>query len=220
MFDILVVGGGAAGFYAAIHAAEANPELRIAILERGKQVLTKVKVSGGGRCNVTHAAFDPAALVKHYPRGEKELLGPFYTHASGDTVAFFEEKGVALKTEEDGRMFPETNSSQTIIDCFLTTAESLGIKILKNSSVTALIAPNKEENLWQVKSIRGMYKTKKLLVATGSNPKIWKLLQELEHTIVPPVPSLFTFNIKDSRIEGIQGVSTPAKVTVLSLIHI
>jgi len=104
MYDVIIIGGGAAGFYAAIHIADSNPELKIAILERGKNVLSKVKVSGGGRCNVTHAEFDPCELVKNYPRGEKELLGPFHTYCSGDVIGFFEERGVELKIEEDGRM--------------------------------------------------------------------------------------------------------------------
>ena len=216
MFDVLIIGGGAAGFYAAIHIAEANQNLKIAILERGKDVLTKVKVSGGGRCNVTHAEFDPGELVKNYPRGEKELLGPFHTYCSGDTVQFFEERNVDLKIEEDGRMFPVSNSSQTIIDCFLSEADRLGVKLLKHSSVTNM-RPIKEENqsVWEVTSIKKTYKTRKLLVATGSNPKIWSLLENLGHTIDAPIPSLFTFNSKDERIKGIPGVSTHARVSVI-----
>ncbi|WP_165748236.1 NAD(P)/FAD-dependent oxidoreductase [Cellulophaga sp. Z1A5H] len=219
MFDVIVVGGGAAGFYAAIHIAEANPELKIAILERGKEVLTKVKISGGGRCNVTHAEFDPNELVKNYPRGEKELRGPFHTYCSGDTIAFFDKRGITLKIEEDGRMFPESNTSQTIIDCFMSEAERLGIKLLRNSSVIAIETVEKSEESplkgWMIESIQKKYFAKKLLVTTGSNPKIWKLLEKLGHAIVPPVPSLFTFNIKDDRIEGIPGVSTYASIEVL-----
>ena len=119
MFDVIIIGGGAAGFYCAIHIAEARPELKIAILERGKEVLGKVKVSGGGRCNVTHAEFDPGELVKNYPRGEKELLGPFHTYCTGDTVAFFEKRGIPLKIESAVRKYPVSDSSQTHIDCFL-----------------------------------------------------------------------------------------------------
>lgn len=212
MFDVIIIGGGAAGFYTAIHIAEARPDLKIAILERGKDVLGKVKVSGGGRCNVTHAAFDPKDLVLNYPRGEKELLGPFHTYASGDTVAFFEERGIELKIEEDGRMFPVSNSSQTIIDCFLSETERLGIKILKHSTVTAI---EHKQASWQITTIKGEYTTGKLVVATGSNPKIWKLMEGLGHTIETAVPSLFTFNIKDERISGIPGVATNAMVDVL-----
>lgn len=216
MFDVLIIGGGAAGFYAAVHIAEKNRNLKVGILERGKEVLTKVKVSGGGRCNVTHAEFDPSELVKNYPRGEKELLGPFHSHCSGDTVQFFEDRNVQLKIEEDGRMFPVSNSSQTIIDCFLNEAKRLGVEVLKHSSVTK-INPFQVENdtFWRVTSIKKTYETKKILVATGSNPKVWSMLENLGHTIDAPVPSLFTFNIKDSRINGIQGVSTNARVSVL-----
>ncbi|MFS4494309.1 NAD(P)/FAD-dependent oxidoreductase [Maribacter sp. 2308TA10-17] len=217
MFDVLIVGGGAAGFYAAIHIAEANPNLKIAILERGKEVLSKVKVSGGGRCNVTHAEFDPNELVKNYPRGEKELLGPFHTYCSGDTVSFFEERGIDLKIEDDGRMFPFSNSSQTIIDCFLNEVERLGIQVLKHSSVVGITSiQNEDESSWKVTSIKKTYQCRKLLIATGSNPKIWKMLENLGHSIETPVPSLFTFNIKDDRIKGIPGLSTYASVEVLA----
>lgn len=221
MFDVIIIGGGAAGFYAAIQISEANPKLKLAILERGKEVLGKVKVSGGGRCNVTHAEFDPGELVRNYPRGEKELLGPFHTYCTGDTVAFFEEKGIPLKIEDDGRIFPVSNTSQTIIDCFLDETDRLGIKVLRHSTVTDFspIQLNKTANIdtgWRVNSIKGEYLTKKLLIATGSNTKIWGILEKLGHTLVPPVPSLFTFNIKDERIAGIPGLSTYAKVAVLS----
>lgn len=218
MYDVLIIGGGAAGFYAAIHIAEADPSLKVAILERGKTVLGKVKVSGGGRCNVTHAEFDPKELTKNYPRGEKELLGPFHRYCSGDTVSFFEERGIELKIEDDGRMFPTSNSSQTIIDCFLNETERLGVKILRHSTVSDIRQKRYENNQmgWEVTSIKGNYETKKLLVATGSNPKIWALLEKLGHNIVPPVPSLFTFNIKDERINGIPGLSTNASVAVLA----
>lgn len=217
MYDVIIIGGGAAGFYAAIHIAETNPQLKVAILERGKNVLSKVKVSGGGRCNVTHAEFDPGELVKNYPRGEKELLGPFHTHCTGDVVAFFEERGVNLKIETDGRMFPVSNSSQTIIDCFLSEIDRLGIKLLKHSTVTNIESVTVEsETVWQITSIKNTYQSKKLLIATGSNPKIWNLLKSLGHTIEPAVPSLFTFNIKDERISAVPGLSTNARVEVLA----
>lgn len=226
MYDVIIIGGGAAGFYSAIHIAEARPELKIAILERGKEVLGKVKVSGGGRCNVTHAEFDPGELVKNYPRGEKELLGPFHTYGSGDTMAFFEKRGIPLKIESDGRMFPVSDSSQTIIDCFLNEADRLGIRVLRHSAVIDIrrgtdamhdvsTADENKSVLWEVESIKHTYHAKKIVVATGSNPKIWKLLKKLGHTLEPAMPSLFTFNIKDKRIKGIQGVSTHAEVDVL-----
>jgi len=216
MYDVLVIGGGAAGFYSAIHIAEGLPNLRIAILERGKEVLTKVRVSGGGRCNVTHAQFDPKELSTNYPRGEKELLGPFHSYASGDTVGFFEERGIALKIEDDGRMFPTSNSSQTIIDCFTTEADRLGIEVHTRCAVVGLeVGTGVDYNCWHVRTHADILKTRYVLMATGSNPKMWDLLDQLGHTIVQPVPSLFTFNITDERIADIPGLSTMAEVTVL-----
>lgn len=212
MFDLIIVGGGAAGFYAAIQVAELAPDLDIAIFERGKTVLSKVKVSGGGRCNVTHGEFVPKDLTANYPRGEKELLGPFHKYAPMDVMAFFEERGVPLKIENDGRVFPKSDSSQTIIDCLVGEANRSGVKILKNSSVKDI---NKISEGWQITTMNKHYQCKKLLLATGSNPKIWKLLDNIGHHIVPPVPSLFTFNIKDKRIKDIQGLSTYASVEVL-----
>ena len=201
--DVIIVGGGAAGFFAAINIAELHPALKVAILERGKTVLTKVKVSGGGRCNVTHAAFVPQELVLNYPRGEKELLGPFHSFMTGDTIAWFEERGVELKVEDDGRLFPVSNSSQTIIDCFLYEAEKHKVEIMKNQPVIAI---KKRENSWEVKTKTAFFLCEKLIIATGSNPKIWKLMEQIGHSISPPVPSLFTFNITDNRIKDIPGV--------------
>jgi len=217
MFDALIVGGGAAGFYAAINIAEANPNLDIAILERGKEVLQKVRISGGGRCNVTNAEPDPKELIKNYPRGEKELLGPFYTYNNRDTIQFFESRGVPLKTEEDGRVFPVSDSSQTIIDCLLNEATRLGIKVIRRSMVTNIQPEFSDDHgsIWNITTIKNHYQCRKVVLTTGSNPKIWKLIESLGHKIIRPVPSLFTFNIKDARILGIQGVSTRAKVDVL-----
>lgn len=213
MFDVIIVGGGAAGFYAAVQIAELSPDLNIAIFERGKTVLSKVKVSGGGRCNVTHGEFSPKELATNYPRGEKELLGPFHKYAPMDVMSFFEERGVPLKIEEDGRVFPKSDSSQSIIDCLVGEADRLGVHVLKNSSVKDI---NKTDGGWQVTTMNKHYQTKKLMLATGSNPKIWKQLENLGHHIVSPVPSLFTFNINDKRIKGIQGISTYAIVEVVS----
>ncbi len=219
MFDLIVIGGGAAGFFGAIQAALANPSLKIAILERGKTVLGKVKVSGGGRCNVTHAVFEPHALSKNYPRGQKELLGPFHTYASGDTIQFFEDRGIPLKTEADGRIFPESDSSQTIINCFLTETERLGITLLKNSAVKGIAPSGEIEKGWRVTTMNKHYHAQKLLVASGSSAKVWRLLEQMGHTIVVPVPSLFTFNIRDARIKGLQGLSTYAKVDIMPKTH-
>lgn len=210
--DVIIIGGGAAGFFTAINAAENNPKLKIIILERGKEVLTKVKVSGGGRCNVTHAEFLPKELTQNYPRGEKELLGPFHTFMTGDTIAWFEKRGVELKIEEDGRMFPVSDSSQTIIDCFLFEVKRLGVEVLLNQSVKEI---QKDGEYFIINTTTDTFSAKKVVIATGSNPKIWQLLEGLEHTIIPAVPSLFTFNIKDSRIIDLPGLSTDASVKIL-----
>lgn len=210
-FDIIIVGGGAAGFFTAINIVEKNKKLKVAILERGKEVLSKVRVSGGGRCNVTHACFEPNELVKFYPRGEKELRGPFHQFCSGDTIEWFSAHGVELKIEDDGRMFPVSNSSQTIIDCFLKATQQLGISVLTGQSVQSIF---KKENCWQIETQNENYLAEKLVMATGSNPKIWEMLQQQGHAIVNPVPSLFTFNIKDARIKELPGVSALATVKV------
>jgi predicted Rossmann fold flavoprotein len=216
-FDIIIVGGGAAGFFTAINIVEKNPKLKVAILERGKEVLSKVRVSGGGRCNVTHACFEPNELVKFYPRGEKELRGPFHQFCSGDTIEWFSNHGVELKIEDDGRMFPVSNSSQTIIECFLQATQKLGIAVLTGQSVQSIFNPKSRslgtgETFWKVETQSETYIAEKLILATGSNPKMWEMLQTFGHAIVSPVPSLFTFNIKDARITGLPGVA--ANVTV------
>ena len=210
-FDIIIVGGGAAGFFAAINIVEKNPKLKVAILERGKTVLEKVRISGGGRCNVTHACFVPDDLVKFYPRGEKELRGPFHQFCSGDTIEWFEKHAVELKIEEDGRMFPTSDSSQTIIECFLSATQKLGIQILTGQSVQSIF---KATDYWKVETNHETFACQKLIMTTGSNPKIWEMLTQLGHSIVSPVPSLFTFNIKDARIKDLMGLSAFAKVKV------
>ncbi|SDR86946.1 hypothetical protein SAMN04515667_0870 [Formosa sp. Hel1_31_208] len=202
-YDVIIVGGGAAGFFAAINIAEQNSHLKVAILERGNSGLQKVKISGGGRCNVTHAEFIPSELVRNYPRGEKELLGPFHQFMTGDTIEWFENKGIALKIEEDGRMFPVSDSSQTIIDCFLNEAQKYKVEVLYNHSVKSIKHVN---DMWQLDTNQGGFASEKLLIATGSNPKIWRLIESLGHTISKAVPSLFTFDIQDERIKDIPGV--------------
>lgn len=203
-FDIIIVGGGAAGFFTAINIVEKNPSLKVGILERGKNVLEKVRISGGGRCNVTHAVYEPKELSKNYPRGSKELLGPFHNFCTGDTIEWFENHGVALKTEADGRMFPESNSSQTIIDCFLNCTQKLGISVLTSQVVQSVF---KQDDYWKIETQSEQYLCESLILATGSNPKIWETLQQFGHTVENPVPSLFTFNINDSRIKNLPGVS-------------
>lgn len=210
-YDIIIIGGGAAGFFTAINIVEKNSKLKVAILERGKNVLEKVRISGGGRCNVTHACFVPNDLVKFYPRGEKELKGPFHQFCSGDTIEWFEKHGVELKIEDDGRMFPVSNSSQTIIDCFLKATQKLKIDILTGHSVQELYQGN---DYWKITTNQEVFSCQKVIMATGSNPKMWELLQNLGHSIIEPVPSLFTFNIKDVRIKDLMGLSTLASVKV------
>lgn len=202
-YDVVIIGGGAAGFFAAINIAEQHPDLSVTILERGKEGLQKVKISGGGRCNVTHAEFIPSELVQNYPRGEKELLGPFHRFMTDDTIAWFEDRGVELKVEDDGRMFPVSDSSQTIIDCFLNEIRKLNVEVLYNHSVKS-IKPIK--NGFIIGTSQVEVEAKKIVVSTGSNPKVWKLLEGLGHSIVQPVPSLFTFDITDKRIKDILGV--------------
>jgi len=213
MLDIAILGGGAAGYYAAIQTALLNPELKIAIIERGALGLDKVKVSGGGRCNVTHDAPAPAHLVTHYPRGEKALLGPLHHHGPREVIAFFEAQGVPLKVEADGRMFPEANSSQAIIDCFVSLRTSLGISLYSKTSVKNILQ-NKDQS-WCLKTADQDIVARQLLIASGSNPKVLVLLEALGHQIEKLVPSLFTFNIKDARISNLAGVSTLASLRLI-----
>ena len=187
-YDVLIVGGGAAGFFSAINTAQKNPALKIGILERGSNVLSKVKISGGGRCNLTHAEFEPKPLSLHYPRGQKELLGPFHTFMTGDTMQWFEERGINLKIEEDGRVFPESNSSQTIIDCFTSEANKCNIDVLLNHSVQDI---NTSKRGWVLSTPKGTFCAEKILIATGSSSKIWSLLERLGHQIIEAAPSLF-----------------------------
>jgi len=202
-YDVIIIGGGAAGFFTAINIAQQRSDLKIVILERGKDVLQKVKVSGGGRCNVTHACFDPKEFTQYYPRGEKELLGPFHQFCCGDTFEWFDQRGIELKIEEDGRVFPITDSSQTIIDCFLGEVKKYNIDVLNNQ---ALVNFERKNDQWLVSTKSEIFTTTSLVIAAGSSPKLWKLIKLKGHNIVTPVPSLFTFNIKDDRLTDIPGV--------------
>ncbi|MEN8776889.1 MAG: NAD(P)/FAD-dependent oxidoreductase [Polaribacter sp.] len=206
MNKIIIIGGGAAGYFTAINAKENNPDLDITILEKGKAVLQKVKISGGGRCNVTHACFEPRELVKFYPRGAKELLGPFHTFMTGDTFEWFDDRGVPLKIEEDNRVFPEANTSQAIIDCFQKAVDNLGIKVLINCGVNSVY---QQESEWVVNTKEQTFKADKVVIAAGSSKKVWQLCKTLSHHIIEPVPSLFTFNINDKRIVDLLGISVP-----------
>ena len=215
-YDLVVVGGGAAGFFGALSAATHSKGLKVCILEKSSKLLSKVKVSGGGRCNVTHACFNNSDLIKNYPRGGKELKQAFSQFSTNETIEWFEARGVKLKTESDGRMFPVTDDSQTIIDCLLRESKKLGIEIITGKGVSEISAGDEFTlNL----SDRTSIKSKKLLIATGGSPKSegYSWLEKLGHTIEMPVPSLFTFNIPHSDIKELQGISMPsAKVKVLS----
>ncbi|NKQ39604.1 MAG: NAD(P)/FAD-dependent oxidoreductase [Methanosarcinales archaeon] len=200
---VIIIGGGAAGFFAAITIAETNPNLEVIILEKGNKILQKVKISGGGRCNVTHACFTPKELVEFYPRGKKELLGPFHQFMTDDTMEWFENRGVPLKIEEDNRVFPESNASQSIIDCLTESAKKTGVILELNQNVESI---ENKDTQFIIKTSTQEFIADKLLIASGSNPKIWDLISKLGHKIVSPVPSLFTFNISDNRIKEIPGV--------------
>ncbi len=207
-YDLIVIGGGAAGFFGAITCAENSSNAKVLILEKSSQLLQKVKISGGGRCNVTHDCQDPRALSKHYPRGEKSLIGPFNRFQPSDTIDWFTSRGVELKTEEDGRMFPTTDSSLTIIDTLMEAAENAGVEIRTSTGVEAILVEG--DNHYMVITEDGdTLTTSNILIATGGTRLAAgaKLAGKLGHTLAPPVPSLFTFKIKDSRLTDLSGLS-------------
>jgi predicted Rossmann fold flavoprotein len=208
-WDVLVAGGGPAGFFAAIRCAELNPELNILILEKASQTLAKVLISGGGRCNVTHACFDPSQLVTYYPRGANELRGAFSRFQPGDTIEWFEARGVKLKTEPDGRMFPVSDSSETIAEALREAAKKAAVQVRTGAGLLGVGKNPKNGFQLEVRSEAKVLSlhTRKLLLATGSDRKTLEIIQSLGHTIEEPVPSLFTFNIKDVRLTGLAGVS-------------
>ena len=208
MRTLVVLGGGAAGFFGAVAAAEKNPTAKVILLERTATLLAKVRISGGGRCNVTHACFDPKQLTQNYPRGGKELLGPFHAFQPRDTIAWFQQRGVELKTEEDGRMFPITDSSETIISCLMQAAKNAGVDIRLNQKVETV---EKVDGKFHLAGLEA----DALLLATGSQSKGHAIAQSLGHTLVPSVPSLFTFNIPNFPLEELAGISVnPATVNI------
>ena len=202
---IIIIGGGAAGFFAAITAAMAHSRSAITLLETGREFLTKVRISGGGRCNVTHHCFEPSQLVQYYPRGGKALRGAFSRFQPKDTVAWFKSRDVTLKTEADGRMFPITDDSATIANCLLESAKEYGVHLRPNSPVKSL---QKIENQFWIELKNGeILKGDRVLIATGSNPTGYRWAKELGHQVQEPVPSLFTFNIKDPRLTDLAGIA-------------
>ena len=215
---IAIIGGGAAGFFAAITAAEANPAANVTIYERSQHTLSKVKISGGGRCNVTHSCFDPAKLASHYPRGSRELRGAFHRWQPQDTIHWFAERDVTLKTEADGRMFPDTDDSQTIIDCFHTASGNAGVKLLKGVGLKGLSQnSNGSFNLKLTDDTQAHADA--ICIATGSlkTAPLTQALETLGHTIEPLAPSLFAFNIADKRTHGLAGLSVQnARVSLVA----
>lgn len=208
--NVIVIGGGAAGFFGAIACAEANPKCKVTLIEAGRKPLAKVRISGGGRCNVTHHCFEPARLVENYPRGGKALRGAFSRFQPQDTVQWYKSRGVKLKTEADGRMFPVTDSSQTIINCLMQSAAQAGVDLRTGVGVKTVkqYFDADDQSYFQVElKNERVLKCDRLLIATGSNPLGYRWAKNLGHKIESSVPSLFTFNIKDSRLQGLAGVS-------------
>ena len=202
---VIVIGGGAAGFFAAITCARVAPEKEVILLEAGKQPLGKVRISGGGRCNVTHHCFDPRLLVHAYPRGGKALRGAFTRFQPQDTVAWFESRGVRLKTEADGRMFPVTDNSETIIDCLMKEAKAAGVEVKTGVKVKWL---SDEDGRFIIELKNGdFFRSDRALLATGSQRLSYQWLTQLGHKIIPPIPSLFTFNIQDERLAELAGIT-------------
>lgn len=202
MKKVIIIGGGASGFFT---AANIDTKLYdVTILEQNSDVLQKVKISGGGRCNVSHACFDPRELVQFYPRGNKELLSVFTKFQPGDTMNWYEEHGVALKIEDDNRIFPESNSSQSIIDCLVNECKKKNVKILTKQTVTEILP---KENGYKIHTTDQNYFADYVVFSTGSSPKAFKILKKLGHQIITPVPSLFTFNIKNEILKDLMGTS-------------
>ncbi len=215
MSTALIIGGGAAGFFAAITCAEANPGHHVIILEATGEVLSKVRISGGGRCNVTHDCLEPKTLVGNYPRGTRELLGPFSRFGPRQVIAWFAGRGVELKVEEDGRMFPTTDRSETIIDCLTSAAQAAGVEVRTQTVVRSL---KTENNRWRVETANGVIEADAVLLATGSGKSGHRLAEVLGHTVVPPVPSLFTFTCPEPWIHALAGLSVEnVHLTLLGL---
>jgi predicted Rossmann fold flavoprotein len=200
---IAVIGGGAAGFMGAITAAERGA--RVYLFERGRQVLEKVRISGGGRCNVTHACFDPTVFIRNYPRGSRELLAPFTRFGAQEAMDWFESRGVALKVEADGRVFPVTDDSMCIVQCLQEAARNAGVTVVLGRRIDHI---QNQSGRWHLGAdIPDAFDA--VLLAPGSSTGIWAILEQLGHTVVAPVPSLFTFNTRDVRLREMSGVSVP-----------
>lgn len=207
VYDLIVAGGGAAGFFAAIQAAELKTAGKILIVEKSPKLLAKVKISGGGRCNVTHSCFVPKDLSSHYPRGQKPLASVFKQFQAKDVVNWLAQKGVELKKEEDGRMFPVTDDSQTIIDCFMQEALRLKIQIEIGDGI---VAAKQHENKFEIQTQKGVtYHAHNFLIAVGGSPstKSYEWIEHLGHSVITPIPSLFTFNDSEKTFKDLMGIS-------------
>jgi predicted Rossmann fold flavoprotein len=203
-YDVIIVGAGASGFFAAINIKERNRNLRIAIVEQSKRVLEKVKISGGGRCNITNACSDPKDLIKYYPRGGKSLLNAFYTFGTTHTISWFLEHGISLKTEEDGRIFPVSNNSQTIIDAFIGLASQYQIQIITEQKVMQI---NNLENGFSIHTLNKKYICKKLVLACSTNAIILAEIEKLQIKTDPCIPSLFSFNTRNLLFKDLAGIT-------------
>lgn len=209
-YQIAVIGGGASGFFGAIHCANSNPNCKVTIYEKSAKALSKVRISGGGRCNVTHQCKDNNILVKSYPRGEKVLKSVFARFGIDDTIQWFEKRGVKLKAEDDGRMFPITDNSETVIECLMKEAETLNIEIQYNRGVKSL-KKSYDDKMTVTFDDGTEIKFDRVLIATGGHPQLHSFdwIADLKHDIIPPVPSLFSFNINNEALIAMQGISVP-----------
>ena len=217
--DLIVVGGGPAGVFAAIWAKTVHPQSSVLILEKSSNLLAKVRISGGGRCNLTNAHLNSKTASRFYPRGSQELIGPLTRWSSSDTIEWFISKGVNLKTEEEGRVFPASDQSQTIVNCLLSQLDSLKIETRFGCEIQTI---NKEKDLFSLKVNEGetLY-CRKLILATGSSKEGYRWAEELGHTIVPPIPSLFTFNISSFTLKELSGITVnPVELRIDGTTHI
>jgi len=212
-FDLVVIGGGAAGFFAALRTLELKPKARVLLIEKSSKLLAKVKVSGGGRCNVTHNLFDKKEFSKRYPRGEKHVFRLLHHFGPEETIEWFQNRGVAIKAEDDGRMFPVSDSSQSIIDCLMQEADDKGLKISMNESVDKIIPT---EIGFTLLTDKQTLSCNNLVIASGGHPKTegFHWLQELGCEIIPPVPSLFTFNIPNHPLSDLMGLAATVRVRI------
>lgn len=201
----IIIGGGAAGFFGGNHLAERSPGTEVIILERSARVLDKVRISGGGRCNLTHACFDPRELIKQYPRGGKALLGAFTRFGPADTVEWFESRGVAVKTEHDGRMFPVCDDSAAVVDALRNACKSNGVKVWTGCGVSGI--EHRDDQWFCTLEDGSIIQAEAVLVAAGSSPQMWRLLQGLGLQMHDQVPSLFTFHIRDKALQELSGVA-------------